>query len=148
MNWKRLAAATAILIVIAAAFWSYLVVTYESELGTSNVVLVDLTESVSNSGTDNQLVSLDFSDGAEDLSWSSLEISLLIDDQLYGCSFGSQSNSELAESKVAPRLGADGQTFTTEVDATDSESYTFFDVAQQTESNESDYWMKFSSTDI
>ena len=148
MNWKRLAAATAIIIVIAAAFWSYLVVTYESELGTSNVVQVDLTDSVSNSGTDNQLVSLDFSDGAEDLSWSSLEISLLIDDQSYGCSFGSQSNSDLVESKVAPRLGADGQTFTTEVDATDSESYTFFDVAQQIESNESDYWMKFSSTDI
>ena len=148
MNWKRLAAATAILIVVAAAFWSYLVVTYESELGTTNVVQVDLTDSVSNSGTDNQLVSLDFSDGAEDLSWSSLEVSLLIGDQSYGCSFGSQSNSELVESKVVPRLGADGQTFTTEVDATDSESYTFFDVAQQFESNESDYWMKFSSTDI
>ena len=148
MNWKKLAAAVAILVVIAAAFWSYLVVTYESELGTSNVVQVDLTDSISNSGTGNQLVSLDFSDGAEDLSWSSLEISLLIDEQSYGCSFGSQSNSELGESKVVPRLGADGQTFTTEVDATDSESYTYFDLAQQLESNDSDYWMKFSSTDI
>ena len=148
MNWKRLAAATAILIVIAAAFWSYLVVTYESELGTSNVVQVDLTDSVSDSSSDNQLVSLDFSDDAEDLSWSSLEISIIVDQEIYGCSFGSQSNSEMEDSKVLPRLGADGQTFTTEVDATDSESYTFFDVAQQFESNESDYWMKFSSTDI
>jgi len=148
MNWKRLAAATAILIVIAAAFWSYLVVTYESELGTSNVVKVDLTDSVSDSSSDNQLVSLDFSDDAEDLSWSSLEISIIVDQEIYGCSFGSQSNSEMEDSKVVPRLGADGQTFTTEVDATDSESYTFFDVAQQFESNESDYWMKFSSTDI
>ena len=148
MNWKRLAAATAILIVIAAAFWSYLVVTYESELGTSNVVQVDLTDSVSDSSSDNQLVSLDFSDDAEDLSWSSLEISIIVDQEIYGCSFGSQSNSEMEASKVVPRLGADGQTFTTEVDATDSESYTFFDVAQQFESNESDYWMKFSSTDI
>tara|TARA_Y100000766_G_scaffold139070_1_gene119564 strand:+ start:4359 stop:5288 length:930 start_codon:yes stop_codon:yes gene_type:complete len=148
MNWKRLAAATAILIVIAAAFWSYLVVTYESELGTSNVVQVDLTDSVSDSSSDNQLVSLDFSDDAEDLSWSSLEISIIVDQEIYGCSFGSQSNSEMEDSKVVPRLGADGQTFTTEVDATDSESYTFFDVAQQFESNESDYWMKFSSTDI
>ena len=73
---------------------------------------------------------------------------MLIDEQSYGCSFGSQSNSELGESKVVPRLGADGQTFTTEVDATDSESYTYFDLAQQLESNDSDYWMKFSSTDI
>ena len=104
MNWKKLAAAVAILVVIAAAFWSYLVVTYESELGTSNVVQIDLTDSVSDSGTDNQLVSLDFSNGAEDLSWSSLEISLLIGEQSYGCSFGSQSNSELGESKVVPKL--------------------------------------------
>ena len=148
MNWKKLAAAVAILVVIAAAFWSYLVVTYESELGTSNVVQIDLTDSVSDSGTDNQLVSLDFSNGAEDLSWSSLEISLLIGEQSYGCSFGSQSNSELGESKVVPKLGADGQTFTTKVDATDSESYTFLDVAQQLESNDSEFWMKFSSTDI
>ena len=117
-----MAAAVAILVVIAAAFWSYLVVTYESELGTSNVVQIDLTDSVSDDGTDNQLVSLDFSNGAEDLSWSSLEISLLIGEQSYGCSFGSQSNSELGESKVVPKLGADGQTFTTKVDATDSES--------------------------
>ena len=148
MNWKKLAAAVAILVVIAAAFWSYLVVTYESELGTSNVVQVDLTESVSDSGGENQLVSLDFSSGGEDLLWSSLEINLLIDEETYGCSFGSQSNSEMEESKVSPKLGADGQTFTTEVDATDAESYTFFDVAQQLEANVSTFWMKFSSTDI
>ena len=42
---EKLAAAVAILVVVAAAFWSYLVVTYESELGTSNVVQVDLTDS-------------------------------------------------------------------------------------------------------
>ena len=148
MNWKKLAAAVAILVVIAAAFWSYLVVTYESELGTSNVVQVDLTESVSDSGGENQLVSLDFSSGGEDLLWSSLEINLLIGEETYGCSFGSQSNSEMEESKVSPKLGADGQTFTTEVDATDAESYTFFDVAQQLEANDSTFSMKFSSTDI
>ena len=148
MNWKKLAAAVAILVVIAAAFWSYLVVTYESELGTSNIVQADLTDSVSDSGVDNQLVSLDFGDGAENLSWSSLEISLIINEEKYGCSFGSQSNSEMNDGKVVPKLGADGQTFTTEVDATDSDSYTFFDLAQQLESNESDFWMKFSSTDI
>ena len=56
MNWKKLAAAVAIFVVIAAAFWSYLVVTYESELGTSNVVQVDLTDSVSNSGTATNLL--------------------------------------------------------------------------------------------
>ena len=148
MNWKRLAAAITILLVAAAVFWTYMSATYESDLGTSNVVEVDLTESISDSGTYNQLVSLGFSGGAEDLSWSSLEISLTIGEEAYGCSFGSQSNSESEEGKVKPKLGADGQTFTTEIDATDSESYTFFDVAQQLEANESTFWMKFSTTDI
>ena len=104
MNWKKLAAAVAILVVIAAAFWSYLVVTYESELGTSNIVQADLTDSVSDSGVDNQLVSLDFGDGAENLSWSSLEISLIVNEEKYGCSFGSQSNSEMNDGKVVPKL--------------------------------------------
>ena len=144
MNWKRLAAATAILIVIAAAFWSYLVVTYESELGTSNVVQVDLTDSVSNSGTDNQLVSLDFSDGAEDLSWSSLEISFLIDDQSYGCSWIT-SNSKWKIVRWHPDLDRWSNSLLRLIQQT--QSLTFFDVAQQLESNESDYWMKFSSTD-
>ena len=52
------------------------------------------------------------------------------------------------DGKVIPKLGADGSTFTTEIDATDSESYTHFDLPGQLESNSTDYWMKFSSTDI
>ena len=52
------------------------------------------------------------------------------------------------DGKVTPKLGADGFTFTTEIDATDSESYTHFDLPGQLESNSTDYWMKFSSTDI
>ena len=52
------------------------------------------------------------------------------------------------DGKVIPKLGADGSTFTTEIDATDSESYTHFDLPDQLESNITDYWMKFSSTDI
>ena len=57
-------------------------------------------------------------------------------------------NSTSIDGKVNPKLGADGFTFTTEIDATDSESYTHFDLPGQLESNSTDYWMKFSSTDI
>ncbi len=148
MRWKNLAATTVILLIVVAAVWTYLVVSYDSELGTSNVIEVSTKDSVSDSRDDNQLVSLSFEDGAEDLAWSSLEINLIIDDTNYGCSFGSQSNIESPDSKVIPRLGADGSTFTTEVDATDSESYTYLDLSQQQEKNSTDYWMKFSSTDI
>ena len=148
MNRKKLAAATAITVVVAAAVWTYLVATYESELGTSNVIMVDSENSVSDYREDNPLVELNFDDGAEDLSWSSLEINLVIEDTTYGCSFGAQSNSTSLSGKVNPKLGADGFTFTTEIDATDSESYTHFDLPGQLESNSTDYWMKFSSTDI
>lgn len=148
MNWKKLAAAAAVTVVVAAAVWTYLVATYESELGTSNVILVNSENSVSDNREDNILVELSFDEDAEDLSWSSLEINLIIDETSYGCSFGAQSNSTGMDGKVTPKLSADGFTFTTEIDATDSESYTHFDLPGQMESNETDYWMKFSSTDI
>ena len=148
MNWKKLAAVAAITVVVAAAVWTYLITTYESELGTSNVILADTENSVSDNRQDNSLVELSFADGAEDLPWSSLEINLVIEETTYGCSFGAQSNSTSQDGKVTPKLGADGFTFTTEIDATDSESYTHFDLPGQLESNSTDYWMKFSSTDI
>ena len=148
MNWKKLAAVAAITVVVAAAVWTYLITTYESELGTSNVILADTENSVSDNRQDNSLVELSFNDGAEDLPWSSLEINLVIEETTYGCSFGAQSNSTSQDGKVTPKLGADGFTFTTEIDATDSESYTHFDLPGQLESNSTDYWMKFSSTDI
>ena len=125
-----------------------MITTYESELGTSNVILADTENSVSDNRQDNSLVELSFNDGAEDLPWSSLEINLVIEETTYGCSFGAQSNSTSQDGKVTPKLGADGFTFTTEIDATDSESYTHFDLPGQLESNSTDYWMKFSSTDI
>lgn len=148
MNWKKLAAAAAVTIVVAAAVWTYLVTTYESELGTTNVILVESQNSVSDNREDNSLMELSFDDEAEDLAWSSLEINLIIEEKRYGCSFGAQSNSISIDGKVNPKLGADGFTFTTEIDATDSESYTHLDLPGQLETNGSDYWMKFSSTDI
>ena len=74
---------------------------------------------------------MSFDEKAEDLAWSSLEINLIIEETTYGCSFGAQSNSTIQDGKVSPKLGADGSTFTTEIDATDSESYTHFDLPGQ-----------------
>ena len=148
MTWKKIAAAAAISIVVVAAVWTYLVTTYETQLGTSNVILVNIDNSVSDSRDDNSLIGLNFDEGAEDLLWSSLEINLMIEGETYGCSFGSQSNTNSQSGKVSPNLGADGLTFTTVIDATDSDSYTYFDLSNQLESNSTNYWMRFSSTDI
>ena len=152
MSLRRIIAVTLttglVLVIVTAVIWTYLIATYESDLGTSNVILVDSENSVSDNLDDNSLVELSFDEGAEDLSWSSLEINLVIEKTTYGCSFGAQSNSTSIDGKVNPKLSADGFTFTTEIDATDSESYTHFDLPRQLESNSTDYWMKFSSTDI
>ena len=60
MNLKRLTAVTLTitlaLVIVTAVVWTYLIATYESELGTSNVIQIDLSESSSNSDTDNRLV--------------------------------------------------------------------------------------------
>ena len=104
MTWKKIAAAAAISIVVVAAVWTYLVTTYETQLGTSNVILANTEGSASDSHNDNSLIGLNFDDGAEDLLYSSLEINLLIEGETYGCSFGSQSNSDSQNGKVSPNL--------------------------------------------
>ena len=148
LNWKKLVATATILIVVVAAVWFYLVASYESDLGTSNVVVTDSAFSTSDDSTDNQLLQLSFDDDGEDLLWSSLEISLIIDGRSNTCSFGSQSNSNQTSSKVDPNLGADGATFTTVIDATEDGEFTYLELAEQLEGNDSNYWMKFSSTDV
>lgn len=143
-----MAATITVLIVVVAAFWFYLVSSYESELGTSNVVQIETIDSQSDASMDNYLAQLSFADDAEDLLWSSIEITLFIEDKPNSCSFGSQSNSEQLDGNISSKLSADGSTFTTVVDATDTESFSYLDVSQQLEVNESQYWMKFSSTDV
>ena len=148
MNWKKLVATVTILIVTVAAVWFYLMASYESDLGTSNVVLTDSSSSISNDSTDNQLLQLSFDEDAEDLLWSSLEISIEINGESNTCSFGSQSKSNGTSNNVMPNLGADGFTFTTLIDASDDDSFTLYDLPEQMEGNDSNYWMRFSSTDV
>ena len=127
--------------------WTYLVVSYESPLGTNNRVLVsDSTDNLSNISTD-ELVTLAFAEGGEDLAWTSVQIEITANEKQYTCSFGSQSAEDSSAGKVTSTLGADGTTFTTIVDAT-ADSFTYFDLPNQQESNDSGYSMRFSKTDI
>ena len=120
---------------------------YEPDRGTSNVIGFEINFTNHDSESNNELITLSIIEGQEDLEWSSLELLLSVDDVNYPCSFGlhSQSNSE---GSVVAKLGADGATFTTEIDATDTNSFTHFDLPNQMQGNETNYWLKFSSTDI
>ena len=148
LNWKRFVAGTVVLLLLSAAIWIYMVSTYESGLGTSNTVLVSDSNSSIDNSSDNKMLELSFDTGAEDLLWASLGIEMEIEGAMHTCSFGVQSNPGQSEALISTNLGADGLTFTTVVNATDDEQFTFLDIGEQIEGTESNYWMKFSSTDI
>jgi|TARA_B110000459_G_scaffold65725_1_gene73830 hypothetical protein len=148
MKLKRsLAVATCILLGIAAS-WTFLVVNYESDLGTENTIMVSDAGQNASIASDDSLVVLSFEGGAEDLSWSSVQLSIAAGDEVYSCSFGSQSTQSNLESKVTASLGADGSTFTTVIDATDEEEFTHLDLPGQKETDEANSTVWFSKTDV
>lgn len=147
MNRLKLLTAAIGTLVIVVAVWSFFVVKFESPLGTDNVVQIERSTVLSNDTSDT-LASLTFAEGGEDLEWSSIEIIVKNGNQQFPCSFGSMSLGQTASSKVTPTLSADGVTFTTEVDATDEETYTQFNLPTQQESDSNDSTMEFSKTDI
>ena len=66
--------ATALVATIVLGAWTYLVVSYDSPLGTDNVVAID--RSPTSNGTSDILATLSFEDGAEDLDWASMLIEI------------------------------------------------------------------------
>ena len=148
MNWKKIVGALLALILVVTGVWTYMVTSYESDLGTDNIILVDASDIVTDLNTNNEMMHLSFDDGADDLLWSSMDIGLEIDGVSHTCSFGSQSTSSQVSEKIFTKLGADGQTFTVEIDASDEEEFTYLQVDKQLAGNSSDHWMRFSSTDI
>jgi len=147
MNVKRAAAIATCVVVALAAGWTFLVINYESDLGTNNTIMVSDAGQNASASTDDPLVVLRFDEGAENLSWASMQMSLLTENGSYTCSFGSQSTEGGAPTKVKASLGADGATFTTIIDATDETTFTHLDLPGQKESDEGNFTLRFSKTD-
>lgn len=139
--------ATALVATIVLAAWTYLVVSYDSPLGTDNVIVIDEAESTSGESND-VLATLSFEDGAEDLDWTSMLIELEVNDESFTCSFGSQSVTSDSDSKVSSRLSSDGVTFSTTIDATSEDEFTYFSIPKQQEGNQSTFTLRASKTDI
>ena len=144
---KRIIGALMVILALGAMVWTSMVVNYESQRGTDNTVLVSGNQNISGSTSD-LIASLNFSGEAEPLTWSSLEISISVGEEVFPCGFGAQSVKSDGSQKVQPKLGVDGVTFTTVVDATDDTSFTYFDLPSQSQSNETIYTMRFSKTDV
>ena len=138
--------ATVLVATIVLGAWTYLVVSYDSPLGTDNVVSID--RSPTSNGSSDTLATLSFQDGAENLDWASMMIEVVVDEQSYTCSFGSQSVAVDEDAKVNSRLSSDGVTFSTTIDATSEDAFTHVSIPMQSESNDSNYTIRASKTDI
>ena len=136
------------LILIGGVVWTYMVTNYESNLGTENVVLVEQTGFSKDNDTENRLLEMRFDEDSENLSWSSLELYVNSGSEKFSCTFGTQSTSQSGDGKISAKLGADAKTFTTTVDATDEEDFTLLDLPNQLIGNESNFWIRFSKTDV
>lgn len=146
MNYKRWLATIILAATIIGGAWTYLVVSYDSPLGTDNVVVIERT--ATSNGTSDVLATLSFQDGAEDLDWASTLIEIEINEQSYTCSFGSQSVDGVSNAKVNSRLSSDGVTFSTTIDATSEEAFAYFSIPLQRESNETSHTLRASKNDV
>ncbi|HJM55048.1 MAG TPA: hypothetical protein QGI72_02260 [Poseidonia sp.] len=148
MSWKRHLLGFVVTLAVIFAAWSMMVVSYEDDLGTENRIRVTKITGQQTNNSDDALATLNFEKGAEPLAWSSLQLSMSVAGEEYSCTFGSQSTESDGHSPVLPVLGADGLTFQTQVDASQEDEYTFLDVPNQKSTNESEYTLRFSKTDV
>ena len=144
---KRALGAVALIIVAIVAVWTSLVVSYEDDRGTDNHIAVLQSTSLT-AAMDDLLGTLSFEESSEPLLWSSLEISVEVNGTAHACGFGVQSIQNEAHGLVQPSLGVDGSTFTTVVDATDEEAFTYLDLPNQRASDEANATVRFSKTDV
>ena len=148
MNTKRALAIATCCVVALASAWTFLVVNYESDLGTKNTIVVSDAEANVSASCNDPLVVLGFSGDAEDLQWSSVHLQLITDTDSHTCSFGSHSSHTGPASKVQASLGADGMTFTTVIDASNESTFTHLDVPSQKATDEHNSTLRFSKTDV
>ena len=69
LDWKKLVATVTVLLVAVAAIWIYMIKSYDSELGTSNVVVVEASGMQPDNNSNNELLHLSFADDADEGAW-------------------------------------------------------------------------------
>jgi len=146
--WRRLTAIVVVLLLGFVSAWYVMIDGYENNLGTENTMVLTVLDTQATNGSNDVLAHLRFAEGAEALPWASLRMQILIDDTTYGCSFGSESKQPSEQSLVMPQLGADGTTFTTQIDASKEDTFTHLSLPHQQEGNATNHTLRFSTTDI
>lgn len=148
MNYKQIGIGMVSLLLIIGGIWAFMISSYEEDLGTNNIFVAnDSADNLTNE-RNNSLFELSFSNAEDDLEWSKLSISIQNGTEKMGCSKGNFTSNKGSESKISTKLGSDGITFTAIVDATSEEEFTYVDLDNLIEGNNSNFDMRFSKTDI
>jgi len=145
---KRFLGVVAVTAILGAGYWYYLVISYESDLGTDNSFAATDEDTELTNGTDDMLLSLEFTSGSDELDWAFTTVTLNDGNVDYGCTAGGLSSVNQEEGKIDTKLNADGQTFTLQVDSTSEDSYTYLSLSSMKESDETNFSLRFSKTDI
>lgn len=145
---KRFLGVVVVTAILGAGYWYYLVISYESDLGTNNEFTATDEITTLTNGSDDMLLSLEFSSGTDELEWAFTTVTLNDGSVDYGCTAGGLSSVNQNESKVDTKLNADGLTFTLQIDSTSEESYTYLSLPNMKESSDSNFSLRFSKTDV
>ena len=144
---KKITLTTIITILMIGGVWYFLIASYTPELTTENEIeLYDSQAELTNQSND-LLFQASFSYGQDNLEWSKISMTIVYDNTEFDCTKSGLTSDLTYDSSVQSKLNADGGSFTVEVNA-DTEDFVMlkFDNMQQT--NDSDYDIKFSKTDI
>ena len=124
MNLKQIGIGLVSLILVIGGIWSFMISSYEEDLGTNNIFVANDSSNNLTNERNNSLFELSFSKSEESLEWSKLSISIQNETETMDCSKGNFTSKDIGNAKVSPKLSSDGITFNVMVDATSEEEFT------------------------
>ncbi len=144
---KKIALSGVISLLLIGGIWYFLITSYTPELTTENEIELSDSQAELTNQSNDLLFQASFSYGQDNLEWSKISMTIIYDNTEFDCTKSGLTSDLTYDSSVQSKLNADGGSFTVEVNA-DTEDFVMlkFDNMQQT--NDSDYDMKFSKTDI
>ena len=148
MNLKQIGIGLVSLILVIGGIWSFMISSYEEDLGTNNIFVANDSSNNLTNERNNSLFELSFSKSEESLEWAKLSISIQNETETMDCSKGNFTSKDIGNAKVSPKLSSDGETFSVVIDATSEEDFTHVNLGELKETDETAYDIRFSKTDI
>jgi hypothetical protein len=144
---KKTAVGFLLLCLIGSIYWGFIIYKYDSNLGTENVFTITDNQSFVSDNDSDILLDLEFNSGTDNLDWALTKVILVKNGTEFQCTTGGLISLSEDSEKIKSSLVADGVTFNVAIDAI-SDNFVYLDVGDMEQSNESDYTIKFSKTDI